>query len=540
MLPLTLAVGAGCVGTPASTSIRRTPRPTVVKSASPTTDGTNSLKFPSPRATPSVARVSPAPSKAPTPRPSPSPQASVTPVLAQPVAINPTAEGFSTTTRNYLVVSAATASPDASYQMALGSGGTAGTATAYRTLSAETDRHVAFRDFERRAIGGLVPPKSTYRALATTTLTEGAERPFYVITSFDQNSYKDKQITARLAKVGAHCYVFVDKDVSKVAADAALMAKRVEAIAENFDTQIYPTDTRLFGSEPNPGVDGDPHIVLLLSPAVGNYGADTTLGYFSQRDEFLPSVSQQPIFQHSNAKEMLYISSRIVLTGSEEDYMGTVAHEFQHMINFNQKVLLGGNRQSDDLWIDEGMAMYAIEANGYGLRTGGKVLSDHVKRYQQEPEAFSLTDWTGNPDGIGYGPVYLFMVYLADRFSETIIKDIVTSKVIGIPNVETKLKERGTDFRHVFHDWAMANLLDGRTTGMSQLFQYQSLKMTGLSGKTRLDGVSTNALRTPGTSTWKLRPYTAQYYELPTGAVAPTFGFTPATTTAVQPRLVLP
>ena len=59
------------------------------------------------------------------------------------------------------------------------------------------------------------------------------------------------------------------------------------------------------------------------------------------------------------------------------------------------------------------------------------MLTDHVKRYQQEPGDFSLVDWDGNPDGIGYGPVYLFMVYLADRFSESIIKDIVTSKGIA-------------------------------------------------------------------------------------------------------------
>jgi hypothetical protein len=86
----------------------------------------------------------------------------------------------------------------------------------------------------------------------------------------------------------------------------------------------------------------------------------------------------------------------------------------------------------------------------------------------------------------------------------------------------------------------MANFLDGRTTGMSELLKYQSLEMMGLSGKTRLDGVSTETMRLPGSATRKLRPYTATYFELPPGIIAPKFTLTPATNTVVQPRLVLP
>lgn len=548
LLPLTLAAGFGCVGT-APSMPRPTPKkkvPVAAASAPNPTSSTNSLKFPSPRPTPSVSTASPPPRPSPTPRPSPATSVGE-PLMAQPVAINPGTGGFSTNTRNFLVMSVATASPAPSYNVAAA----AGTATAaaetepqaYRRVASvgPRDAHAAFRALEQSQFAGQpLPNPARYRVQAGTTLTEGSEQKFWVITTFDATGFKDIQITARLAKVGKHCYVFVDKDVDKNAANAATMAKRVVQIADTFDASIYPTNVRLFGSEPNPGIDGDPHVVLLLSPAVGNYGQDTTLGYFSQRDEYLPTVDASPVFKHSNAREMLYISSKIVLTGSEEDYMGTVAHEFQHMINFNQKVLVGRNQRSDDLWIDEGMAMYAIEANGYGLKTGGRVLADHVKRYQQEPGAFSLVDWDGNPDGIGYGPVYLFMVYLADRFSETIIKDIVTSKGIGMANIEAKLKERNTDFKNVFHSWAMANFLDGRTTGMSELLKYQSLEMMGLSGKTRLDGVSTEAMRLPGSATRKLRPYTATYFELPTGAIAPKFTLTPATNTVVQPRLVLP
>ncbi|HEY9723966.1 MAG TPA: hypothetical protein V6D47_18335 [Oscillatoriaceae cyanobacterium] len=296
----------------------------------------------------------------------------------------------------------------------------------------------------------------------------------------------------------------------------------------------------MFGNEPNPGIDNDSRVYILLSPAVGNYGKDNTLGYFSQRDEYLPSQSGPEMLKHSNAKEMLYISSHIVATGADEDYLGTIAHEFQHMINFNQKVLLGGNRTSEDLWIDEGMAMYAIEANGYGLKSGGQVLANHVRRFEQAPESYSLTSWDDNPEGIGYGPVYLFMVYLADHFSESIIHDIVTSKQEGIANIDAQLRRRGTTFNQVFHDWCVANLLDGRSEDDDPRYEYQSLKVRGQTGQTTLDGFAVTPMQLPGTLAFPFRPYSLRFYQLPSGPIAPRFTLAPIIGSGSLPSLQLP
>lgn len=538
-LPLVLAAG-GCMGTrsPAfaptgvSRPIKR-PLPATTPRALPT--ATNSFQLPTP--TPSEAAPTTVPTA--TPRPSPTPIAKLPPVLGQPVALNPdVVSGFTSETRNYLVLGVA-GEPPGSFKLAFSSEtSTAAGEAAYRTLSSSPgDFHTAMRRFEAERLQGAPAPRYTVQQ-AAGPLSRGQELPFYVITGFDTANYEDVKITARLEEVGEHCYVFVDKDLSP--SDAPKMAQRAKEIAQVFDSRIHPTNTRLFGSEPRPGVDGDPRVVILISPAVGNYGQDNTLGFFSQRDAYKPEADPRPIFKHSNAREMIYVSSRIVLTGAADDYLGTIAHEFQHMINFNQKVLVGKNTQSDDLWIDEGMAMYAIEANGYGLKQGGSVLANHVRRFQLEPDAFSLTDWKGNPDGIGYGPVYLFMVYLADRFSETVIRDIVTSAGIGVENLDKVLSGRGTNFERVFHDWAMANWIDGRTLGGSPHHHYQSLTMIGYNGKTKLNGFQAQALEAAGAVSPTLRPHTIRYYELPRGPERPRFTLTPSASADLFPRLVLP
>jgi hypothetical protein len=551
-------LAGGCFGTPASvgsaglrpkrgirtSAASPTPRPTPL----PTIGGqasanTPRLTGPTPARTPSVSR-SAFPSTATTATPATG--LAFPDVAAQPVALNPLGSiGLAAETENYMVLSAAV--PTALADLALAGEDAVGLAyrepaKGYALRAAAADDHLAFRRWQ----AGLplpAPEAPRYAVQQAAPLAKGAVQSFWVITSFEGNDFQEVQIQTKVQEVGAHCYVVVDEDVLGNPLQAAPIAAKAKEIAETFDASIYPTNTRLFGAEPNPGIDKDPRIFILLTPAVGNYGTDTTLGYFSQRDEFAPKPDSAAVFKHSNVKEMLYISSRIVLKGQVDDYLGTIAHEFQHMINFNQKVLVGKNRASDDLWIDEGMAMYAIEANGYGLKAGGPVLGNHVKRYLQEPQAFSLTDWEKNPEGIGYGPVYLFMVYLADRFSESIIKEVVTSSKLGIENLNGVLKGRGTDFKRVFHDWAMANLLDGLPQVENPHHQYQSIELRGANGATSLAGIITTPLDLPGRLAVATRPYTARYYRLPDGRLSPRFTLTGAGTSVkalAVPRLVLP
>lgn len=381
-------------------------------------------------------------------------------------------------------------------------------------LEAHAAMHAAFAQqaaLELQSQPGALP----YRLMANAVPVVGAKLPFNVVTEFGAKENVEVGITATVKAVGANVVVVVDDALLKAGKGSITLEARVAEMVQTFDDIIYPLNTQTFGSEPKPGVDGINPIFLLISPAVGNYGKDTTLGYFAQRDCFLARGDGPKAIQRSNQKEMIYVSSRIVLEGSPDDYLGTVAHEFQHMINFNQKVLVAKNRASEDLWIDEGMAMYAIEATGYGLFGGGQVLGAHVKAFQSEPSAYSLTDWDGNPEGSGYGSVYLLMVYMADRFGPEIIKEIVTGKGIGIANLDEVLAKRGTSFARVFHDWAAANAIDGLGVVADARHGYKNLRMRGVNGATILRGFSTQAAQPPARLPMALRPYGFSLVEVP-------------------------
>ncbi|MEB3198266.1 MAG: hypothetical protein VKP62_13780 [Candidatus Sericytochromatia bacterium] len=459
--------------------------------------------------------------------------------------------GLDAETRNFLVVSAANTSKIGAFDVA-GSDtsaayglahapGLAPTAPFQRASARAADRHLAFRRAESRDLATLVRSPRR-RLLQSQPLVLGDTLKLWVIKEFLEDDFDEVQVTAEVAVVGQHCLIALDQAATQSASRRQALRLRAQEVAEAFDRTIYPTTTRIFGSEPKPGVDGDERVMILFSPAVGNYGKDTTLGYFSQRDAFAPDPRAGGKLARSNARELLYVSSQILLQGGPQDYLGTIAHEFQHMINFNQKVLLGKQRTSEDLWIDEGMAMYAIEANGYGLKAGGTVLANHVKQFQKEPDAYSLSDWDGNPQGIGYGPVYLLVVYLADHFGEDLIKAIVTSPKVGVGNVSDMLQKRGANLAGVIHDWALANLLDGDESVSDPRYQYQSLAMRGANGMTNLSGFTTSTIRLPTRLRVSGRPLNVRYYRLEDGVLAPRFTITGASGASVQPwpRLVLP
>lgn len=502
-----------------------------------------------PSSSPSLAVVSPSPSPSPSSPATPSlPVRNVPPAIAVlPLALNAgEGTGLDEETENLLVVSSALVSPLPQLRLVAQDVAAAYTLRAINETGPQLrpahrgDRHAAFRRLEQRRAGLI--PQNTYSLKQSVPLERGATRDFWVITDFVEDRYVEAEVRAEVLKVSTHCYVMVDQVALRTAVGRRKMQEMAEEIGGTFDTVVYPTNTKLFGAEPRPGVDGDPRIFILISPAVGNYGRDTTLGYFSQRDAFARDSRAGSALARSNQAEILYVSSLVVAEGTPEDYMGTIAHEFQHMINFNQKVLVHKNRTAEALWVDEGMAMYAIEAAGYGLKSGGAVLASHVKGFQRKPWAYSLSDWDQNPEGIGYGAVYLLMVYMADRFGADIIQSIVTSSGLGTENLDKVLSSKGSSLNEVFHDWALANVLDSSIQNRDARYQYRSLKMRGANGKTELSGFLNQKLEMPAEVVGAGRPFSVQYYRLPNGVIDPRVEIngTSASNWRLFPRLVLP
>jgi hypothetical protein len=376
------------------------------------------------------------------------------------------------------------------------------------------DFHARLRAWEAPLREASLANPPTYHLAEAPRYHVGDEEDFWVIADLAEGQSTEIQVPARAAYVGEHCYVFLDQQVPSGELEA-----RVDVIGRTFDEQIFPTDARIFGQPLAQGVNGDPRITLLVSPVVGNYGKDTTIGYFTLRDLYAPGADPtNPVLKRSNQRLMLYVSPYVVARGQASDYLGTIAHELQHLINASQKLFRArGQGRTEDLWLDEGLAMYAMEANGYGLAGEGGVVFNHVAGYLADPGAYSLTDWRRNPSQSGYGAAYLFTTYLVERFGEAMLGELVASPQVGTTNLNARLGSRGTSLKQVFDEWTLANLLDDTGLSADPKHQYQKLSLLGTYGARKLRGLRLESLTAPGRATVDLKPYSARYFLLPPG-----------------------
>lgn len=262
---------------------------------------------------------------------------------------------------------------------------------------------------------------------------------------FTTNSYYC--ICAAEVSIGAQSRIFVQHGMSLPAVLSGLQAE--------FDTKIYPTDRNNFGSEPNPGIDNDPLITILLlniKDGLSGAGSSYVAGYFDPGNEY--PLSANPF---SNQREMFYLNINPILIKSPSitaaDFYTTLAHEFQHMIHWEQK----SHRlnKDDDTWLDEAMSE-AAPTYLYGPSC------KRLYTYEQDPSN-SLTIW--NDSIFDYGIAYLWSQYYKDQFGGTIFKEIMQQNFIGITSVNSALTATGSSrtFASTFYDMSIA-IASGMTT----------------------------------------------------------------------------
>src|SRR3990167_6344405 len=155
--------------------------------------------------------------------------------------------------------------------------------------------------------------------------TLGQTQIFNVNSKYDQ--FSRTSLGATLRNVSEHAYFYVeDKYWDGLNPNQRVsLSNSISVLSEEFDDNIYPIETQFWGSEPNPGIDGDPKITILLEDLISGNG-----GYFDSSNQFSKNVSS-----NSNEREIIFIS---IQAGNFAKIFLT--HEFQHLISHNQKELL--------------------------------------------------------------------------------------------------------------------------------------------------------------------------------------------------------
>ena len=262
------------------------------------------------------------------------------------------------------------------------------------------------------------------------TYEVGRRDTFNVADIANRNVYP---LQATLHVVTDHAYWYIADGVQFNLED-------LENSATVFEEEIRPRVTAVFGTELVPGVDNDVHLTVLHAPLSG------AAGYYSSADEY-PSI----VHPHSNQREMIYMTSSLPL--NSRSYLGTLAHEFTHAIQFRAD-------DSDESWVNEGLAEVGAEIAGY--------MSSSRNAFLSRPST-SLVNWpeTHSSSFYNYGGANLFFEYLGQQYGTESLGMLMEHPDDSIRGVEAYLRyvDAGRSFIDVFADWTVANYLDENDGG---------------------------------------------------------------------------
>ena len=276
--------------------------------------------------------------------------------------------------------------------------------------------------------------------------TLGERHTFFVNPTYDATGRSSVPVT--LEYVGTHSYFYVEDSYlnSLNNSERALFKQQIIASGQEFDNNIYPKEVAFWGSEVNPGIDNDSKITILLERLASGTG-----GYFDSVNGYSTAQASQ-----SNQREMIVANVLSLGTNRLKIFL---AHEFQHLISFNQKEIL--RDVSEDTWLNELRSQYAITLVGLNDNFQNSDLAQRIQTFLSNP-GDSLTEWPNT--NLDYAPVTLFGQYLIDRFGPSILQDTLHSSLSGIDSINKYLIEhqRPERFSDVFADWEWTNFINNR------------------------------------------------------------------------------
>lgn len=326
------------------------------------------------------------------------------------------------------------------------------------TLETISTSEIPEADLHELGIRFLGVSPDTPRVASTTNpdYPIGTMKPF-MASNLDADEIFE--IQAELVYKTPHVYMWVEEGLP-------VDMEAIRESAELFENHTYPTNRAFFGSEWSPGVDGDPHLSILHAENLGN----TVAGYFSSADSYVKAVRED-----SNEMEMFYIHASRGMEVGTPFYNGVLAHEFQHMIHWN-------NDRNETTWLNEGCSELAMELNNrmYPGGQGVYEVGNSEYAYLSQPDT-QLNTWPEvNATGSAsphYGGSYLFLAYFLDRFGDRATQALVSHDLNGMESVDAVLSDNlnmTLGHEDVFADWVAANLLDDTTLDEGQ-YGYTSI-----------------------------------------------------------------
>lgn len=288
----------------------------------------------------------------------------------------------------------------------------------------------------------------------------GQSRLFFTDKSFDQQNRA--QVTASLKIVANNGYFYVEDSWynNLTSGQKVAVENDLRKLANEFDNVIYPGLTTAYGSEWKPGIDNDNKITILLHDV--KKGA---AGYFRTQDE-VPQIQSTD----SNEREMVFLNANGLASNLIKSYL---AHEFTHLITYNQKDRLRG--VAEEVWLNEARADYTPTILGYNDIYQGSYLEQRVRGFinnSRDP----IMEWL-NTEG-DYGALDIFTHYLVEKYGVAILAESLKTNLVGVDSLNSFLRKYGYNktFSQIFSDWTLAIYLNDCSLGADYCFTRPELK----------------------------------------------------------------
>ena len=347
---------------------------------------------------------------------------------------------------------------------------------------------------------------------SVTTWREGATKDLWIdvpsnkrtgiLASSSDGLYTKR--TATLQAIRDNCYVWV---VSGDGSNLTISENQADQLADTFNN-LYSKIRNVFGNESDliSRISGTTEILddisnvsdtgemvnIVVYDIGGDYKEGQTsgvVGYFWPKDYYskksdMTNVDSDSaaILRLTNEGKYFYVDSGF-LTNYESMVYSTLAHEFQHMINYGEKTV--ASKMTYSTWFTEMLSMVCEDMvqQYLGIKDEDSPIG-RLATFAQTYYGSGLTEWLdGDNVVMSYAGAYAFGAYLARNYGGTeLIKQIATNNYVDQQAITQALQSLGKNetFDSVFKKYVQALVLSNPpTTGNAPSFNH---KVKGIGG----------------------------------------------------------
>ena len=300
---------------------------------------------------------------------------------------------------------------------------------------------------------------------ATRKLVPGISEESFQVFNFASGFYEYRP--GKLVAAGKECLLFVERGQENQYGQGS--ADVYASIVKCFDDKVFPSVCRWFGKPAVPAAFNlpDERIYIFLVDIRDRFAEGYVAGYFDHRDLEGWSGNQKPVF---------FMDTNPGEPGDPDDksnaFYRTLAHEFQHMVNFSIQQANGNPEQ--ERWLDEGFSMFSEYV--FSGETGQNSLrvppAPHFARFLQNPTVNLLSNSKESwfyEDRLfrQYGASFLFVAYLVEKFGgetsgmqQQFTRELVRTAAKGVKGLNELLRYANTSFAEVFVNFNLALAVD--------------------------------------------------------------------------------